>query len=274
MDKIPTQLQLCTITGLRRKMVRYLNDGARFRRIDGNADDITRNFHEYLLNMLSRLPGTIDHHTFFLLLPELLPRELDRRKPKGGDRPVCNMQAVLTAFIDQVCACIVTACLTEVDQCVRRLQSLIASAMHADVRMMWSISRISEYTEMMQPGRAVRYDGRGPCPLDTLYSDVSGCFNNIPQGYPVPLGTCASAILENVDATTSQLRHHYNYATANSCGADTIEQLMTGAQSHNAAHNDHLSVLAACLQKWQMAGQQRCLHGVQTWILQCSTVPL
>ena len=118
MDKIPTQLQLCTIIGLRRKMVRYLNDGTRFRRIDGNADDITRAFHGYLLNMLNRLLGTIDHHTFLLLLPELLPRELDRRKPKGGDRPVCNMQAVLTAFIDQVCACIVTACLTEVDQCI------------------------------------------------------------------------------------------------------------------------------------------------------------
>jgi hypothetical protein len=245
MDKIPTQLQLCTITGLRRKMVRYLNDGARFRRIDGNADDITRTFHGYLLNMLNRLPGTIDHHTFLLLLPELLPRELDRRKPKGGDRPVCNMQAVLTAFIDQVCACIVTACLTEVDHCVRRLQSLIASAMHVDVRMIWSISRISEYIDMMQPGRAVRYDGHGPCPLDTLYSDVSGCFNNIPQGYPGPLGTCADALLENVDAVTSRLRQHHNYTADTSCGADTIRQLMAGAQPHDTLHTDHLDGLLA-----------------------------
>jgi hypothetical protein len=159
MDKIPTQLQLCTITGLRRKMVRYLNDGTRFRRIVGDADDITRTFHGCLLNILSRLPGTIDRHTFLLLLPELLPRELDWREPKGGVRPVCNMQAVLTAFIDQVCACIIKTCLTEIDQCIRRLQRLIASAMCIDVRMIWSISRISEYIEMMQPGRAVRYDG-------------------------------------------------------------------------------------------------------------------
>lgn len=44
---------------------------------------------------------------------------------------------------------------------------------------------------MMQPGHAVRYDSHGPCPLklDTLYNDVSGCLNNIPQGYPTPLGT-------------------------------------------------------------------------------------
>ena len=52
-------------------------------------------------------------------------------------------------------------------------------------------------------------------------------------------------MLENIDATTSQLRHHHNYTTANSCGADTIEQLMAGAQPHNAAHNDHLGGLLA-----------------------------
>ena len=85
----------------------------------------------------------------------------------------------------------------------------------------------------------------GLCPLDTLYSDVSGCFNNIPQGYPTPLGTCADALLGNIDATTSQLRQHHNYTTNNLCGADTIEQLMAGMQSHNAAHSDHLDNLLA-----------------------------
>ena len=66
---------------------------------------------------------------------DLLARVLDRDKPRGGSRPVCNNLTVIAALLDKLCACLTTACLALISARVRCCQADIISKLGISLHM-------------------------------------------------------------------------------------------------------------------------------------------
>ena len=184
-DKIPDQLKLCSVRILRRRMVRYLSNGANFTRIGDNDKTVLAALRYFIFQFLRRLHHTVLDDTWDIWNFELLARVLDRDKPKGGSRPVCNNQNVVTTLLDKLCACTTTACLGIIEAHVRSLQTIIGSDQNMPLHMMWSIRNIQHFVDLIptRPIPHILHDHNTLEPT-SVFSDVSGCFNNVPQGYP------------------------------------------------------------------------------------------
>ena len=184
-DKIPDQLKLCSVRILRRRMVRYLSNGANFTRIGDNDEAVLAALRYFIFSFLRRLHHTILDDTWDIWNFELLARVLDRDKPKGGSRPVCNNQNVVTTLLDKLCACTTTECLGIIEAHVRSLQTIIGSDQNMPLHMMWSIRNIQHFVDLIptRPIPHILHDHNTLEPT-SVFSDVSGCFNNVPQGYP------------------------------------------------------------------------------------------
>ena len=184
-DKIPDQLKLCSVRILRRRMVRYLSNAANFTRIGDNDETVLAALRTFISSFLQHLQHTVLDDTWNIWNFELLARVLDRDKPKGGSRPVCNNQNVVTTLLDKLCACTTTACLGIIEAHVRSLQTTIGSDQNMPLHMMWSIRNIQHFVDLIptNPIPRILHDHNALVPT-SVFSDVSGCFNNVPQGYP------------------------------------------------------------------------------------------
>ena len=184
-DKIPDQLRLCSVRVLRRRMVRYLSDTANFTRLDEPDDYVLNHLSDFIFSSLRRRDHTIPNPTWTAWKFDLLARLLHRDKPKGGSRPVCNNQTVVTTLLDKVCASLTTACLKRIYAHVRRCEDDIGSKLRIHLHMIWSIGNIQHFINMIptRPFHGIQHHDDTLTPT-TTFSDVSGCFNNVPQGYP------------------------------------------------------------------------------------------
>ena len=156
---------------------------------------------------------------------DLLARVLHRDKPKGGSRPVCNNQTVVTTLIDKLCACLTTACLTLISAHVRSCQADIGSKLGIDLHMIWSIGNIQHFIDMIptQPIRDVHHRGSFLTPTST-FSDVSGCFNNVPQGYPRPYSDAPTIQIDSLIASIQEYCDE-SCCTTPADGSETLEML-------------------------------------------------
>jgi hypothetical protein len=241
-DKIPSQLKLCSVHELRVRMVTYLSDEALFTRLDEGADDAMHLMAGHLAQFFSSIPNTVRPDKMEALLPLLFPRVLDREKPKGGARPVCNMQNVMTSSLDRLYACIITACLTEIDTHVRLVQTVLSKSLSIDVNMIWSIKSIDGFIQRL-PTHAVTHMCPGTVyPATYAFSDVSGCFNNIPQGYPRPDDASLATLLDTVSY------HNAARDVGPADGNDTYQRMVadTGVELPDGA----VCAMASLLDGW------------------------
>ena len=158
-DKIPDQLKLCWVRVLRRRMVRYLSDTANFTRLDEPDDYVLTSLSDFIFTFLRRCDHTVPDITWDAWIFDLLARVLDRDKPKGGSRPVCNNQTVVTTLLDKLCACLTTACLSLISAHVRSCQEDIGSKLKMHLHMVWSIGNIQHFIDMVptQPIHGIQH---------------------------------------------------------------------------------------------------------------------
>jgi hypothetical protein len=224
-DKIPDQLKLCSVRVLRRRMLRYLSDAANFTRFDEADDSVLASLSDFIFTFLRHCDHTIGDSTWTAWMFDLLARVLHRDKPKGGSRPVCNNQTVVTTLLDKLCACLTTACLTLISAHVRSCQADIGSKLGISLHMVWSIGNIQHFIDMIptQPIRDTQHRGNVLTPTST-FSDVSGCFNNVPQGYPRPYNDAPTIQIASLTASIQE------YCDGSCCttpadGSETLEML-------------------------------------------------
>jgi hypothetical protein len=175
---------------------------------------------------------------------DLLAWVLDDDKPKGGFRPVCNNQTVVTTLLDKLCECLTTACLTLISAHVRSCQADISSKLGTPLHMVWSIGNIQHFIDMIptQPIRDIQHRGNTLTPTST-FSDVSGCFNNVPQGYPRPYNGAPTI---QIASLTASIQEHCDMSchTTPADGSDTLEVLCEdGGVSFDDATTTDLSHL-------------------------------
>ena len=110
-DKIPTSLKPCRIDGLRAQIVAYLSDTSSFSRIDEQPDHVLNHLRAHIRHMFSLFPSTVPDFVLDAWLNDSkIARVLGRTKPKGGQRPVCNMQGTVMTLLDKICAAVLNAC--------------------------------------------------------------------------------------------------------------------------------------------------------------------
>ena len=91
--------------------------------------------------------------------------------------------------------------------------------------MIWSIGNIQHFINMIptQPIHGIQHHGDTLVPTST-FSDVSGCFNNVPQGYPRP--TNDAPTVQVADLTNSIQDYCDNCCqTGPADGSETLELL-------------------------------------------------
>jgi hypothetical protein len=239
-DKIPTSLKPCRIDGLRAQIVAYLSDTSSFSRIDEQPDHVLNHLRAHIRHMFSLFPSTVPDFVLDAWLNDSkIARVLGRTKPKGGQRPVCNMQGTVMTLLDKICAAVLDACTHSIDAHVLETQRVLSSALEVDVSMLWTIDSIGDFVDSVP--RYVPIGGphiSGNCGNSPTYvfSDVSGCYNAIPQGYDVLDessigGMCEAALTHELapadpadgDDTLSEL-----------CARDTLPAAASDALSHLA----------------------------------------
>ena len=224
-DKIPDQLKLCSVRVLRRRMVRYLSDTTNFTRFDEADDSVLASLSDFIFTFLRHCDHTVGESTWTAWMFDLLARVLDRDKPKGGSRPVCNNQTVITTLLDKLCACLTTACLALISAHVRSCQTDIGSKLGINLHMIWSIGNIQHFIDMIptQPIGDIQHCSSILTPTST-FSDVSGCFNNVPQGYPRPYNDAPTIQTASLTASIQEYCDG-SCRTAPADGSETLEML-------------------------------------------------
>ena len=106
---------------------------------------------------------------------------------------------------------------------VRSCQDDIGSKLKMHLHMIWSIGNIQHFIDMIptQPVHGIQHYGDTLVPTST-FSDVSGCFNNVPQGYPRPINDAPT--VQVADLTSSIQDYCDNCCQTNPAnGSETLD---------------------------------------------------
>jgi hypothetical protein len=168
--------------------------------------------------MFTTMPSTVPDFVLDAWINEAtIARVLGRTKPKGtGDRPVCNMQGTVLTVLDKICAAVLTACTRDIDEHVREVQRQMSVAFKTEVSMLWTIDSVHKFVDAV-PRYAPDVDKNKNAPT-YVFTDVSGCYNHIPQGYETP--DCS-----NIDDLCDAASRHQIATIEPANGDSTLVQL-------------------------------------------------